>query len=69
MNTSNFSLVSRLSTPRFYLAAVKKIHGCKIKSGRGKPGYKAKQLMQSHDNGMRQRNDAHLKGQVRSAWS
>ena len=62
------SLVPRLPTPRFYLAAVeknprlrdkiwawaprlrdkiwaweawRKIHGCEIKSGRGKPGYEA----------------------------
>ena len=33
------------STPRFYLAAVEKnrspifLHSCKIKSGRGRPGY------------------------------
>ena len=39
------SLIPRLPTPRFYLAAVEKnpifLHSCEIKSGRGKPGYEA----------------------------
>ena len=37
------NLVPRPSTPRFYLIAVEKnpifLHGCKIKPGRGRPGY------------------------------
>ena len=46
------SLVPRLPTPRFYLAAVEKdrffsifLHGCEIKSVRGKPVYEARDVV------------------------
>ena len=40
----NPCLEPRSSSPRFYLAAMEKI-GCEIKSGRGRPGFAAIQIV------------------------
>ena len=43
------SLEPRPSSPTFYLAAVEKnrifLHGCEIKSGRGRPGFEATEIV------------------------